>query len=247
MKHHKVGLLLSKYFKRKKKKNPRYSVRAFARDLGVAPSFASNLLNGKKMISAQKLDRLSQVLDLDEAVIAMLTKSVVPVAKVNPLSEFEPIENKNLSFINPWFNVAILDLMTCINFNPDPKEISRRLGIHEIEVINSLKLLESLGLAKKTTDGYKKTDRLLRVPVKQSLREIREFHRVMIKKSLLHLTENDYENRLITGVTIATNRENIKKAKAKMNEAMHEITQILCEGDCTELFQLNLQLFQLTK
>ena len=81
--------------------------------------------------------------------------------------------------------------------------------------------------------------------------ELRNFHEQMIQRSLRHLklktNEQHVNQRLISGITLAGNPKNLARAIAHLEKALHETAEILNEGDCTEVYQLNNQLFPHTK
>jgi hypothetical protein len=52
-----------------------------------------------------------------------------------------------------------------------------------------------------------------------------------------------FERRLITGISIAANPENLDRARDILLAALHEVASVLSEGECTELYHLNAQLF----
>ncbi|SMF81280.1 helix-turn-helix domain-containing protein [Pseudobacteriovorax antillogorgiicola] len=58
-----ISFLIEMY-SQKKNSNPRYSKRAFAKDLGIDQGFLSHLLNGKRKLSLQKAHEISENLDL---------------------------------------------------------------------------------------------------------------------------------------------------------------------------------------
>lgn len=58
-------VILQQTLQSKQKKNSRYSLRAFARDLRVSPSFLSEVLNGKYGISRQLARQIAERLGFD--------------------------------------------------------------------------------------------------------------------------------------------------------------------------------------
>ena len=46
--------------------NPGYSLRAFARDLGISPQLLSNVINGKRGMSADLATRIAGKINLSE-------------------------------------------------------------------------------------------------------------------------------------------------------------------------------------
>jgi PAS domain S-box-containing protein len=92
---------------RRKNKNPRYSLRAFAKFLGVHPSAMSRLLNGKQELSLQAcvtiLKRLALPVDQSRAFIASVSTDKRNRALSLLTSAIEPDFAKRLDEIDPRF------------------------------------------------------------------------------------------------------------------------------------------------
>lgn len=264
--------ILKQYFSRKQEQNPSYSLRALARDLDVAPSYVSGLMNGKKRASVKMIARLAPLLGFDESAEGALrmatsleaigdlevskelrTNSALQTLEAIPL--FKPLSKRKLSLLERWYYVAILDLMECDDFEDTPQWIAQRLGLFPHDVQDALRTLEKLELiergVRKSKPVWKKRDTRIRLPTGRSLNEIRQFHRQMIERALLELrfktSQRDFERRLISGITFAVDPRNISKARRKLEAAIHSISAELMTGRCTEVYQLNVQLFPLTK
>ena len=129
--------------------------------------------------------------------------------------------------------------------------LATRLGISRNQVGMSLDLLEREGFIVKKGDRWEKVSERIRLPTTYSMESIRSFHQQMIDLAKWQLpnktTEEAFKNRLINGVTMAINPDNLDKAKARLIDALCEVAEILSEGDCTEVYQINCQLFPLTK
>jgi uncharacterized protein (TIGR02147 family) len=253
--------LLRSYFDRKKNSRSGFSMRLFASSLGVAPSFASDILNGKKTIPLSRLSELKKVLELDELSLNLIKRALVEEALMEQGLDVEQTFKKqasrnyalstkpNFSILTPWYNVAIMDLTTCDNFKKDPSWIAKRLGISKYQVEQSLNLLLSRGLLKESKGTYKKVNNKIRLALSESHEEIRKYHGQMIDKAKVELfsktSKEAFELREIAGITIATNPKNISRARQRLVEAIHEVADILSEGECTDLYQINTQLFTL--
>ncbi|RYZ95173.1 MAG: DUF4423 domain-containing protein [Proteobacteria bacterium] len=81
--------------------------------------------------------------------------------------------------------------------------------------------------------------------------DIRRFHASMLERAQRELqhavNEEDFERRLITGITISASPEKIAAAKQRLAECLHEIANELIEDKGTEVYHLAAQLFPLTK
>lgn len=168
-----------------------------------------------------------------------------------PSHNYEEASLNEFQIFDPWYRMAILDLVTCINFNPDPAWISQKLTITPYQAQEGLDILIKNGLVEIKNEKYIKKQEKLRLPTTRSHIIIRKYHKKMIEKSLqILLTETDdkaFNKRFINSISIAANPTNLAKAKQRLYEALHEVANILSEGECTEVYQLNTQLFSLTR
>ncbi len=252
--------ILKNAFARKKRKNPGYSLRALARDLGISPSFLSRIMNGKRLLSRPLLDSAIKVLQLDQVASRALREAVFHDAKLslpkmterpNPkIEKYAELSSKEFSLLEVWHALPLLDLVTCSDFESDTKWMAQRLGISEVHVKSTLHLLTEMGLIENTNGKLKRTENHIRFPTTQSHALIRHHHELKIQKALTYLKtqkDKDFELRHFSGVSFAADPLKIPKARERLYQALYEVAELLDEGSCTEVYQLNLQLFPLTK
>jgi uncharacterized protein (TIGR02147 family) len=258
-----AATLLKSYFERKKKSRPGFSLRSFAKAMDLSPSFVSGLLSGKKPIPLSRIPQLSRLLDLDSLAITHLKRALaqealqsqghdlVAIAPEAATKKYKLGSKSQFSLLSPWYNVPIMDLTTCANFEKDPAWIARQLGLSRYQVEQALLQLTANGFLKETKKGFKKIEDKMRISSNESHVEIRKFHGHMIDRAKEELfaktTKADFDRREITGITIAADPKNIEKARQRLVEALHEVAEILSEGELTELYQINAQLFSLLK
>ena len=257
---------LQNYLSRKKTNNPSYSLRALARDLKLSVSFVSAIMTGKKTPSAERLQRICDVLEIDEfgkqQLQLLFGKEILKKKRIDTKtfdanqnqiqSLYQPSNRKVLDFLSPWYYPAILDLSTCENFQSDPAWIAHKLGL-KIDVARiAIEQLLNAGLLEQNPTGELcKSQLKLRIPTRESKMQIRRYHTEMMARATRELNqktqEKDFKQRLISGITTAASPEKIQQAKERLNDVLHEIADFLSDGDCTEVFQINLQLFPLTR
>lgn len=256
--------LLNRALERKQEHFSGYSRRSLARDLGVSPVFVSKILTGKKSIPADRVPRLCQLLDMDTTAQAALLNAMVvhslpsdalrEVAQKNPMKpskmrEYFSHSKKKFAILKDWYNIAILEFLTC-SIDRSVENIAWKLGLTRSAVEKSLSGLEEAGLAAQENGQWIKVDQHGFFPTSKSQNEVRDFHKQMIQKAYAELsksTQTDFDRRLITGFTIAVNPENLEKARRAIFDALSELSHTLSEGDCSDVYQCNLQLFPLTK
>ena len=262
----KPHLILERALKRKQRANSLYSQRAFARDLGVSSAFVTKLLTGQRTLPLSRFKKISRLLEMDITEQDEYLQSVVfhslkspelrslmqerPFVLQSKMSKYSRQDKKKFHVLGEWYNLVVLDLATCSNFNPDPKSIARRLGITVQQAADSLVGLVRLGLLQEKDGVYKKAEKDIFFPATQSKELTENFHRQMIKKAyeaLAKRSEEDALRRLIAGFTIAANPTHLEKLKKLIYDFASEAGEQLSAGECTEVYQLNIQLFPLTE
>lgn len=259
--------LLKKYLERKQKVNPKYSLRAFARDLKVNAGFVSRMLNGNQEVPLKRLGQIARILDLDTVALNDLKKAIacefmseiglstkyLSGSTEQSLATFEDkaMTAKDLSALSPWYNIAILELCTCEDFQADSKWIADRLNITQAQVEKSVTYLQNNGYLEEQDGLLVKTHKHIRFPTKQSTEIVRYYHKSMMElavKEMFQKTDTKrFHQRLITSTSIAVNPENIAAAKERMAEFQLKLAEMLREGPCTEVFDLTMALFPLTR
>lgn len=258
-----TGTLLAKAWEAFRLRRPRYSLRALSRDTKISSSYLSKIFRNLQAPSHAVLLSLSEKLALTKKQREEIFQSALYFSLPDEKSreiflknqtrkqvDSHELQPQHYNLLRSWINVAILDLSTCADFKSNTSWVAKRLGISEQEASKSIAELFLLGLLKNEEGNWKKAELDLELLPKQSLAEVRSFHGQMIGKSLEHLKEEgekNYDRRLITGLTLAANMEHLNSVREKINELLRESWAEFSQGDCTEVYQLNVQLFPLTK
>lgn len=258
--------ILRSALREKKRLNPACTLRWFARKTGKSHAYWSRVLSGQKPFSPQHFDLVCEILELDEAARMNLRRAIVArtAEAAGPLPEhdvmafldrkFSPALScykdkveRDFSLHSRWYFIAILDLTTCENFVSDSQWIAERLGITPVQAEEAVKVLLRDGYLALDHGKLRKTENKLRFPTTQSKAMIRRYHKEMMQKAIHELEnkqdEESFNRRLITGISIAANPKNLDRARQILLAAIHEAAAVLSEGECTELYQLNTQLF----
>lgn len=70
-------IVLQAAFDERKLRNVKYSLRAFSRDLNIAPSYMSEVLKGKKKLSSESACKIALKLGLDDGEFIKFLSSTV--------------------------------------------------------------------------------------------------------------------------------------------------------------------------
>ena len=195
-----------------------------AKNLGLSHSFLSQVLSRKKEFPIDRLDRLIEVLELDDFAKRRLLESLVESQisewqqKSSELGEhlkqtmfkskssvrvYEEIPISKMSLINPWFTMALLDLVESSNFQVNYQWMAERLGITVYQAQSAWVYLTTNNFVVEQDNQWKKTDVFLRLPVLKSTETVSQHYLQILKKIEDTLTKKssdaDYNNRLIVG------------------------------------------------
>ena len=131
-------------------RNPQYSLRAFAKYLAVDHATISQILRGKRALTARTILRLGTRLDLDrpriDRYVAQQAYWGSEDTSEATLIELQQLASDAASVISDWYHYAILELTRLHHFKPDTRWIARVLGIPADEVNLALSRLIRLGL-----------------------------------------------------------------------------------------------------
>lgn len=243
-----AGLLLKRWLSDEINVRPQYSLRKMARGLGISPSFLSQVMNGRKRMTVDRAVQFSQVLGFsDEATQNLINSVNSEIAQ--PRFDFRNIDYSKFRALTRWFYIAILELSETRGFTTESSWIARRLRISPLQAAEATAEMKEIGLLTQTSTGLRKELNRIRFATEKSNADIREYHRQMIGKALENLEDASpeaFERRSITGSTLSINPDHLEEAFAMIDELRKKLERKLSQGPCKEVYQLNIQLFNLS-
>lgn len=141
-------------FNQRKSKNPNYSLRAYAKNLGVSPGVLSQILNGKKEVTPKVLKIIAPKLNLDEDTYSKLLEKQSKIKKENSIKSLDKndmrlVDMETFSIISDWYHFAILELFNLDYYECNANWIAKKLDItveqasNAIDSLLKVKLLEN--------------------------------------------------------------------------------------------------------
>lgn len=262
-----VSAILRDILAAKTSKNPSFSLRAFARTLGVSHTYLSLVLNEKKKLSMHKVVEFSELLGMDDkqrqnfisaATAEKETQTLMTLGgqtfkvkrkKAKPAIYFE-LEADRYKVLQEWYHIPILDLTGTKNFRNDARWIAKRLQISTEQARSGLERLLRLGLLEEVDGKLQKTSQNIWIGGKKSNRMVRSYHQQMINRALNTLenggAEESFQKRSVSSITIPIDPAKLPEAKKRLDKFQRSLWQFLSEGEKLELYQFNVQLFPLT-
>lgn len=245
-------------------KNSGYSMRAFAKNLGLDVAHLSRVLRGHKQLSmesgylvAQRLfsstrerDYFLHLLALEgasnpkrrEVAVQQLGKLKAQATQTRSsllaLEQFETISS--------WYHFAILDLSTIPGFSMKPKEIAAYLGIRVSEAKQAMGRLERLGLLGLRDGRLAKTHKKLTTPNNVPNLALRNYHKQVLAKAAEAIESQSIDRRYFISRSIALKRSQLHELRKLVDDFFKRVSQDLGNEDQPDaLYQVNAQFFDL--
>jgi len=237
---------LSREFERRKKANPRYSIRAFARALKLESSTLSQILTRSRKITATQALRIVKSLDIDPAMKSTLLLAVIE-GRSRPIPEDSSftVASLDANGMEFWEFFAVLSLLELKGAVCEARWIAQRLGSTLERVSRCLSGLERQGYIRKERKGWRLAPIQLTTPLgcgsMAVVNAISEY--ILLGNSRLKSGGTDQVD--FSGCTIAVNSKNLPEAIRRIKEFRRSLADFLSDEPKDSVYRLNLQLFRL--
>lgn len=253
--------ILKNEFEQRNLKNSRYSLRSFARDLGLSPSRLSEVLNGRyglsRKASEQIADRLSfsktekerfcDLVDVDHA--RSKTKKELARSRLKKsVLKYKTMELDAFKIISDWHHLAILELTYLDEFTNDIKWISKTLGISPTAVETAIERLKKVGLLKEKAGKLTSTEDFSSIGEDKPSHAIKNFHKQVMERALSALFVQNFEERDFSSVVMAIHQSKLPQAKELIRKFKKEFGELVTNSVSKDsVYCLGVQFFNLAK
>jgi uncharacterized protein (TIGR02147 family) len=235
----------------RRRRIPSYSLRSFARKLGLSPTSLSQILAGKRPLSQKAALKIAERLDLDARGRRALLHSALS-AKIEALEtpvagseKNEKLELDTFQVISEWQHFAILNLLLVDHVRSTPKAMATRLGITLDVCEQALLRLRRLGMVERTPGGYRRTVKRLETPTDIPSPYLKKFYRQLMVKAGESLDRDPVTDRDFRSITMAINPDNLPRAKEIIRNFIVDLSDLLEMGGRKRVYLLQTQLFPL--
>jgi uncharacterized protein (TIGR02147 family) len=242
-------------------RNPRYSLRSFARALRISPSALSIIFSGRRVPSVSLAAQMANALCLPPHERQRFMESVAR-AHIGERKKYIRKEAKALvsgtvvaprelsleyfTVLSDWFHYAILELTFTKDFVSDPAWIARELGISELQARHAIDRLDSLGMLERQEGRLVKTQGHITTADKHLTTPALKRRQAQILDKSLHSLENDpIELRNHSAMTMAIAPEKIPEAKRRIDKFLNELCEFLEDGPRELVYEMQVSLFPL--
>lgn len=233
---------LCKELERRRKNNPRYSLRAFAKFLGIHSANLARMMRNERPTSPEFIGRIGERLGLTAeeievfCSIAEAHKSVNVVAKRSRKSRYVPLAQDIFEAIEDWRHYAILELIKLKSFQNNAGWVAFALKIPVSEAQVYLDRLLRVGLLEVLPDGswHDRSSESMAVLMNdfETTEPLRRVQRSFLDLAIESLEKDPIDQRDHSSILMATHSSRIAGAKKIISKSVREVCAFL--EDCKE-------------
>lgn len=238
---------LKEVFEEKKRRNRHISLRSFSRTLGISPAQLSQLMSGKRKLSAKMADKVSFKLGLSprekrELQTSLLGKSLESSEETGDKRKRQLSEDE-FSFIADWWHYSILSLSEIKGSLSDPRWVSSRLGIGVAMARDGLDRLRRLGLLRTENGKMRPSGESLKTSDTVLSPAIQRHHVQNLRLAEAKIESVPLNLREFSSITMAIDPKKLKRAKRLMTNFKRELCELMESGNPSEVYTFSMQLF----
>jgi|SaaInlStandDraft_7_1057024.scaffolds.fasta_scaffold46643_2 uncharacterized protein (TIGR02147 family) len=231
------------------KNNPAYSLRSFANNLDISPSFLSKILNRKRRVTDKVFKKLTTHLKLDSYTLKSFNQRMYGNEDLD--YSLYDINLEYFKVISDWYHFALLELLKVDGFNDSYDWMATRLGINANHVQSAVERLLKLGLLEKV-NGKLIPSSSGNTTLNNNFTDMafKKMQNDLLKKAISSLWDVDIEKRDQTSICMAIDPSDIKEVKKRLTKVRREMCEFLerpKENKPTQVYNLSLSFFPLSK
>ena len=253
MRNYGYRYILNQKFLERGKVNIAYSLRAFSRDLEVAPQVLSLVLNNKRNLPEKYTESFIEKLELNYREELLFRQNIVnergnlsKLEKTRPDTQEIVHEEIHHKLISDWEYYAVYTLLeTGMGFSTT-KQVAEKLGLDEKLAQIILSELEELGLIEVRNGDYQHSglelntswnipNRTLRIAQKKNMD---------LAKSLIDKLPS--ERKQYSSATFPIEEKKVDEVRKMIQEFQNKLSKYVRTDQADSVYQLNIQFFALT-
>lgn len=224
-------------------KNPRYSLRAYSKKIGVGFGSLSDLMNSKRHLSPALGKRILEKLALEKEQSERLDEQIEGDLNI----QVTLVPEHAQIIVENWYYFAILNIVE-LDLAPDSVErISERLNLSTELVTESIDRLVAWGFLEKQNGTLIVRARSWKTSDDISSESIRKSHLDGLALAQKAMLELPVESRDLASFVFPGNSANLAKAKSEIRRCLHKVYKIMSTGELDSVYRINSQLFPIDR
>jgi transcriptional regulator with XRE-family HTH domain len=233
-------------FENRKSKNKNYSMRAFARDLGLNIASVSEFFNNKRNFSKRSLEMICAALSIPANSMEESQRKAVQHFRRG--FHHKAIAGKAFDvLLSDWLPYAILNVASVPAHSASPDWLARHFGVTAAQAQACLDALLDLEMIQ-ITDG-----KIIRPTFNLTTSDdipsetIRNFHKMNLRKAAEALDTVDVKQREFTSTTFAMSQSDLLEIKNYIRKFRRHLARRFSSPNADAVYSLSLQLYPLTR
>ncbi len=250
-----------------KQKKSQWSYGLWARELGLkSTSSITKIIQGDREPGAQIEAELAKYFQFDEKQMNYF-RDLVQLQKMsrNPrlsalLMEkidkdfsdpsLRTLDSKIFATISNWYYLSLRELCRLKSFQEDPKWISEKFlyKVTPTDIKQALNVLIDLGLLTRKTNGQLTlSEGRINTSNDISNEAIKRYHEQMLDLAKTAIRDISVEQREMSSVTLLMSSQKMSLAKEMIREFKQKFERLMEEDSGDQIYQMQIQLFPITK
>ncbi len=257
---------LRDFYESKKADGTHFSYRLFSQKTGVqSPNYMKLIIDGDRNLTQSHARRIGKFCHLTQEQITYFLALVrwnqcsdedereifwLDVLRARRSHPETRLPTSYLSILTQWQAIALMEMIRLKDFKADSQWIQSRFrtAISDGEIQQFLQELKQLELIAVTKDGYRVTERNLKTEDDVPSKCIQSYHRSVIQEGLRALADTAISDREFISNTFSIRKTDLPRLKTELRRFRDLILEMTSQAkDPDEVYQLNLQLFPISK
>ncbi|OGQ23184.1 MAG: hypothetical protein A3I05_02820 [Deltaproteobacteria bacterium RIFCSPLOWO2_02_FULL_44_10] len=262
--------ILVQIFQDKKERNPAYSIRAWARQLGFkTPSYLSDVLRGKTPLKPELALKIARILDVPEDERRYFETLVfhasassdgerefyeATLKKYRPDEQIKEFSNDFFDRAKSWVYWLTDEMIFLKDFRENYAYLAKRIGddVTPQMVEIAMKEEEEIGLLQRNNKGEIIRKERYWVPLRDTVRKQNIYHekvrRKFAERAVDACTSQPPEETFFLSSARPIRKKDIPKIKEFLMQMIRDLTQEFQpkQGDADEVFAVDVSFFRLT-
>lgn len=248
---------------RRVRRNSKYSLRSFARDIGYSDARLSRFLNKFDGISLHSVSKIASNLRFDELETSFFINLAVAefgrtkqmradalklVNSSKPVTRYRTYKQDDEKLLHEWFHLPVLQWVG-LHKTVQSAVMAKQLGITEQQVLDAIQILVASGHLKRDSAGqYSVENNLIfvRNPKQGPNTQIRKFNKKMVALGLDNMDLQPVDNRSYLCAIVDLDKKNLQEARREIQNFCIKLTEKYSTREsANSLYCLALQFYQL--
>lgn len=244
-----------------------FSYRYFSKKAGFkSPNYLKLVIEGQRNISEDSIEKFCKALKLNRNECDFFARLVgftqasnnteraehaLKILQSKIYQKLNPLTQDQLQYYSRWYQIGVRELALCKGMKKDPKWVAEqfRPQLTEKQASEAIDSLIRLGMLIEEEDGTLiAVDQNVKTQSEVISSLVAVYHKEMMEKAKESIDIAKRDEREVSSICVPVSQETFEKMKARIQDFRQELIALASEdADPNQVYQLNLQLFPLTK